>query len=114
MGAFDKVFPPKGVTPADTNETALFTAGTDSTSAQEVSVMVDVVNVSGAGTPAVKVGITPSGGSVHWKVFDVEVAVGSPLLGLGPWPLNPGDAITVQTDTANAVTFSITGFESSP
>ena len=112
MAAFDTAFTPKSLAPANTTEAALFTAGTDSTSTQDVSCLVDVANI-GTGAIAVRVGIKPSGGSTHWKLYDIDVPVGSSLLSIGPWFLQSGDAVQVRTDTANDAVFSITGVESS-
>lgn len=106
MAAFDTALTPVSNTPANTSNASLFTASADS------SVLVDVANI-GSGTVAVRVGITPSGGSVHWKLFDVEIPSANALLGLGPWFLESGDVVTVRTDTADDATFSLTGVESS-
>ena len=106
MGAFDTAIDPVAATPADTNEATLFTATADT------SVLVDAANIGGA-TTDIKVGITPSGGSVHWKVFNLPVPVGESILGIGPLFLTSGDAVTVRTATANNITFSLTGVESS-
>lgn len=106
MAAFDTALTPVAVSPADTNNATLFTATADS------SVLVDVANI-GSTTVAVRVGITPAGGSVHWKVFDFNVLAGDALAGLGPWFLQNGDVLTVRTGTANVATFSLTGIESS-
>lgn len=106
MAAFDTAITPAASTPADTNNATLFTASADT------SVLVDVANI-GADPIEVRVGITPSGGSVHWKVYDAQVPVGNPILGLGPWMLQSGDAVTVRTDTADDAVFSLTGVVSS-
>lgn len=103
--AFNVSITPTASTPANTANTTLFTAASDT------SAMVDVANI-GTGTIKVRVGITPSGGSVHWKVYDLPVAAGESALNLGPWFLQTGDAITVRTDTANDATFSVTGVRS--
>lgn len=116
MAAFDTALEPASVTPGDTSETTLFTASDDS------SVLVAVTNITeeSPGSPgeplgdvSVRVGITPSGGSVHWKVFDVTIAANDALLNVGPWFLQSGDVVTVSTDLGDAVTFSLTGVESS-
>lgn len=112
MAAFDTAFTPKSLAPANTTEAALFTAGTDSTSTQDVSCLVDVANI-GTATIAVRVGIKPSGGSTHWKLYDANIPANDALSGLGPWFLESGDAIQVRTDTANDAVFSVTGVESS-
>jgi len=106
MAAFDTAITPTASTPADTNNATLFTASADS------SVLVDAANI-GTGAIAVRVGITPSGGSVHWKVFDLVIPAAESVLALGPWFLQSGDAVTVRTDTADDATFSITGVASS-
>lgn len=106
MAAFDTALTPVSSTPANTSDATLFTATADS------SVLVDVANI-GASQVAVRVGITPSGGSVHWKVFDVAIPASDTLLALGPWFLESGDAVTVRTDTADDATFSLTGVETS-
>lgn len=106
MAAFDTALTPVSSTPANTSNATLFTATADS------SVLVDVANI-GAASVAVRVGLTPSGGSVHWKTFDVVVLSEDSLLGLGPWFLQSGDAVTVRTDTADDAVFSLTGVESS-
>lgn len=112
MGAFDTAFTPKSVAPANTTETALFTAGTDSTASQDVSCLVDVANI-GSASIDVRVGVKPSGGSTHWKLYDKPVPAGDALLGIGPLILESGDAIQVRTDTADDAVFSVTGVESS-
>lgn len=106
MAAFDTAITPSASTPANTSNATLFTAAADT------SLLVDVANISTAALK-VRVGITPSGGSVHWKVFDVVVPVGDSLTGFGPYFLQTGDAVTVRTDTANNATFSASGVESS-
>lgn len=108
MAAFDTALTPVSATPADTNNATLFTASADS------SVLVDVTN-TGAAEIQVRVGVTPSGGSVHWKVYDapIGVGVGDDLGSLGPYFLQSGDAVTVRTDTVNDAVFSLTGVESS-
>lgn len=106
MAAFDTALTPASSTPANTSNASLFAASADS------SVLVDVANI-GSAQVAVRVGITPSGGSVHWKLFDVEIPAADSLLALGPWFLENGDAVTVRTDTADDATFSLTGVESS-
>jgi len=111
VAAFDTAFTPKALTPANTTEAALLIVGTD-TAAQDVSLMVDVANI-GTGAIAVRVGIKPSGGSTHWKVYDLSIAVGDAIASLGPYFLENADAIQVRTDTANDAVFSTTGVESS-
>lgn len=106
MAAFDTPIAPTSATPADTNNATLFTASA------ATSVLVDVANL-GAADVSVRVGITPSGGSVHWKVYDLVVPAKDAVAGLGPYFLRNGDAITVRTDTADDVTFSVSGLESS-
>ena len=106
MAAFDTSLTPVASTPANTSNAALFTASADS------SVIVDAANI-GTALVAVRIGITPSGGSVHWKLFDVPIDPANALIGLGPWFLQTGDAVTVRTDTADDATFSLTGVETS-
>lgn len=112
MGAFDTAFTPKSLAPANTTEAALFTAGTDSSSSQDVSCLVDVSNI-GSATIAVRIGIKPSGGSTHWRLYDASIPAADSILGIGPWFLQSGDAIQVRTDTADDAVFSVTGVESS-
>lgn len=107
MAAFDTSITPVASTPASTANATLFTASADT------SVLVDVAVITAATTLNVRVGITPSGGSVHWMVFDMPVEVGNPIGSLGPYFLQNGDAVTVRTDSANNVTFSLTGVVSS-
>lgn len=106
MAAFDTAITPVAVTPANTSDTTLFTASDDT------SVSVNSTNI-GASSIAVRVGITPSGGSVFWVAFDVPVPTGQAFLGIGPLFLQIGDAVTVRTGTANDATFSLTGVETS-
>jgi len=105
MPAFDTAITPTAVTPANTNNATLFTAVADT------SILVDVANI-GTTTIAVRVGITPSGGSVHWKVYDLAIPANEAALSLGPWFLANGDAVTVRTNTANNAVFSVTGVRS--
>lgn len=109
MAAFDTAITPVASTPAGTSNTTLFTASADT------SVLVDVTNI-GATQLLVRVGITPGGGSVHWKIYDMIIAPGDSLLGIGPLFLTAGsggDAVTVRTNTADNAVFSLTGVESS-
>jgi hypothetical protein len=106
MAVFDTALTPVSSTPANTSNAALFTAAADS------SVLVYAVNI-GAANLTVRIGITPSGGSVHWKVFDYLVIPTASLVSLGPWFLQVGDAVTVRTSVANDAVFSLTGVESS-
>jgi hypothetical protein len=71
------------------------------------------VSVITTDNPTVRVGIIPSGGSVHWKLYNDAVATGDPLVGLGPWFLQNGDVIRVRSSVASAVTFSVSGTRSS-
>lgn len=105
MAAFDTAITPVASTPADTNNATLFTASADT------SVLVDAVNI-GAVPVTIRIGITPSGGSVHWKVFDLSLPVAESALAFGPWFLQSGDAVTVRTADADEITFSLTGVES--
>lgn len=104
MAAFDTALDPDFVTPSNTTDNELFTAANDS------MVFVDVANLLDD-VIRVWVGITPSGGSVHWKIADFPIPANDSLLGLGPWPISPGAEVTVKTDTANEATFSVTGVE---
>ena len=106
MAAFDTAITPVASTPANTSNTTLFTASADT------SVLVDATNI-GASAITVRVGITPSGGSVHWKLYDVSIPSADAVLAIGPLFLQSGDAITVATGTADDMTFSLTGVESS-
>lgn len=106
MGAFDTAITPVSAAPANTSNATLFTASADT------SVLVDVAN-KGTGAIAVRVGITPSAGSVHWKLYDVTIGAGDALNALGPLFLQSGDAVTVRTDTADDAEFSLTGVETS-
>jgi hypothetical protein len=106
MGAFDTPITPTGLTPANTSEADLFTA------TAPCSVLVDVANILTT-TALAKVGVTPSGGSVHWKVFDLPIAAGDSMLAVGPLFLETGDAIRVRSSAASSLTFSVTGVESS-
>lgn len=107
MAAFDTALTPVSSTPADTSNATLFTASADS------SVLVDVANIGSTDGVTVRVGITPSGGSVHWKKFDETVNAGQSFSSLGPYFLQSGDVVTVRTDDADEITFSLTGVESS-
>lgn len=106
MAAFDTSITPVSSAPANTSDATLFTASADT------SVLVDVANI-GAAAVGVRIGITPSGGSVHWKIYDLTIGAADALNGLGPWFLQNGDAVTVRTDTADDAVFSLTGVESS-
>ena len=108
MPAFDTALTPVASTPANTSNATLFTASADS------SVLVDAANIGSTEGVLVRIGITPSGGSVHWKVFDLAIPLAKrSLLALGPWFLQTGDAVTVRTSDADEITFSLTGVESS-
>lgn len=106
MPAFDTALEPIAATPANTSNATLFTAGADS------SVMIDVANI-GAAALLARVGVTPSGGSNAWRIFDLIVQPGDPFLRYGPIFLQVGDAVVVRTDTANVAVFSLDGVESS-
>ncbi len=108
MGAYDTSFKPQSVTPANTSEQSMFTVGAGDIPAADVQCLIDVTIITGA-TPDIRVGIRPNGGGTFWKLHDVPVTPGNPLLGIGPWFLQDGDAIRVQTDDADEVTFSATG-----
>ena len=112
MGAFDSAFQPIGLTPSNTTEATLLDVGTDTTSGQDVQCLVNV-SVIGGSSVDVRVGILPSGGSVSWILYDDPVAADNPVIGLGPFFLQPGDQVRVLTQTASAVTFTATGTESS-
>lgn len=112
MAAFDKSIKPKGVTPADTTETIIFTAGTDSPAGQDVQVLVNACPIGDVAV-ATSIGITPSGGSRFWIVFEESVSATNPIVGLGPWFLQPGDEIVGQIASAGNVTVSVTGSRSS-
>lgn len=106
MAAFDTALTPVAATPANTSETTLFTASADS------SVLVEATNI-GSGAIEVRVGVTPNGGSVHWKLYDTIIPAQDAMISMGPWFLQNGDAVIVRTDTANDATFSLTGVETS-
>lgn len=105
MAAFDTAITPTASSPANTSQATLFTASADT------AVLVDVANI-GTGTIAVNVGINPGGG-VHWKVFEQNIEAGGALASLGPYVIQSGDTIEIQTDTADDATFSVSGLESS-
>lgn len=105
MAAFDTAIAPTALTPANTSQATLFTASADT------AVLVDVSNI-GTGTIAVNVGIDPGAGE-HWKVFESTIGPGDALASLGPYFLQSGDTIEVQTDTANEATFSVSGLATS-
>jgi hypothetical protein len=107
MAAFDTALTPVAVTPANTSDTTLDPDNTD-----DAFIYVDVANI-GSVAKVVRVGVTPSGGSVHWKMNGTEVPAGDSILGLGPWFLQAGDVFTVGVTVADDVTFSLTGAESS-
>ena len=106
MAAFDTALTPAFATPANTSNATLFTATADTV------VLVDVAN-TGTATLTVRVGITPSGGAVHWKFYDFAISTGDSILSAGPWFLQSGDVLTVRTSTANDATFSVTGVKTS-
>lgn len=106
MGAFDTAITPAGLSPADTNVATLFTASADS------SVLVTVSNIDGSTTPLARVGIVPSGGSIHYKVYDLPIAPGDGY-DAGPYFLQSGDAVQVRTSIADDITFAVSGVESS-
>ena len=106
MAAFDTSITPVASSPANTSNATLFTASADT------SVLVVASNI-GAAALKVRVGVTPSGGAVHWLLFDVLIPVGESLLAIGPLFMQTGDAVTVRTDTADDATFSLTGVETS-
>lgn len=118
MAAFDTALTPVGVTPSTMGDTTL-----DPGQSDDCSVLVDValIDSTSPGSPGdldqalIRVGITPSGGSVHWKIFDAPIRfqAGDDLGSLGPYFLQVGDVITVGTDAPNDTTFSLTGVESS-
>lgn len=105
MAAYDISLTPVAVTPANTSDTTL-----DPDNTGDAFVYVDATNI-GASTYLVRLGITPNGGSVHWKVFGFPLPPGE-ALDRGPWFLQAGDVVTVGTSSANNVTFSLTGTES--
>lgn len=105
MAAFDTAIAPTASTPANTSQATLFTASADT------AVLVDVANI-GTGVIAVNVGINPGAGT-HWKVFETTLPAGGALASLGPYFLQSGDTVEVQTDTADDATFSLTGLATS-
>jgi hypothetical protein len=50
---------------------------------------------------------------VFWIIEDGVLDAGQSYLSIGPLFLQSGDAVTVQTDDADEITFSLTGVESS-
>lgn len=111
MAAFDTAITPKAVTPANTSDTTAFTVGTDS-SAQDCSLLIDVSNI-GTDAVQVRIGVTPSGGSLAWRVFGLIVNAGDALLRYGPLFLQNGDVVSVGTTVADDAVFSFDGVESS-
>jgi hypothetical protein len=107
MAAFDTAITPVASTPANTSNATLFTASADS------SVLVNAVNIGSTAGVTLNIGITPSGGSVFWIIEDGVLDAGQSYLSVGPLFLQSGDAVTVQTDDADEITFSLTGVESS-
>lgn len=107
MAAFDTALTPVAVTPANTSNTTL-----DPDNNADAFIYVDAVNI-GAVPVAIRIGITPSGGSVHWKVFDLTLPATESALAFGPWFIQAGDVVTVRTADADEITFSLTGTESS-
>ena len=104
MAAFDTSLTPVAATPANTNDATLFTATDDS------SVLVDAANI-GSAALQVRIGITPSGGSNAWRIFDTIIEAGDALLRYGPVFLQSGDAVVVRTSVANDAVFSLDGVE---
>jgi hypothetical protein len=107
VSAYDTSFVPRALTPAGTTDVTLFTVGTNCPSA-DAQVLINATTI-GAVSPNIRIGITPSGGSTFWVIRDVNLAVGDPIAGLGPYFLKDGDAIEVQTASPSDVTFSVTG-----
>jgi len=105
MATWDTAIAPVSVTPSDTNNATLFTASA------ATLVTVTAANLTDAAVE-IRIGITPSGGSVHWKVYDFALP-GGESLELGSYPLRSGDAVTVRTASANDVEFSAVGLVSS-
>ena len=106
MAVFDTVITPAFSTPGSTSNATLFTAAAD------CSVLVDSVNILTAEC-TIRVGVTPSGGAVHWKLYDQAIPAGNSLLAVGPLFLQTGDAVTVRSSVSSSVTFSLTGVASS-
>lgn len=108
MGAFDTAVTPVASTPANTSDATLFTASADS------SVLVNAVNIGSTDGVTINIGIDPAGGAALFNIIDDGVLDGGQsYLSLGPFFLQSGDAVTVQTDDADEITFSLTGVESS-
>jgi hypothetical protein len=108
MPAFDTAITPVAVTPANTSNATLFTASADT------SVLVNAVNVGTTNGVTINIGIDPSGGTALFNIIDDGVLdAGQSYLSLGPFFLQNGDAVVVQTDDADEITFSLTGVESS-
>lgn len=106
MAAFDTAITPVASTPANTSNATLFTATADT------SFLVSAANLT-AVQVAVRIGITPSGGSVHYFLYDLVVPGNDALEPYGPFFLQSGDAVEVRTASADDITFSLTGVESS-
>lgn len=104
MAAFDTALTPVASSPANTSNATLFTAGDDS------SVLVNAANLT-AVPVAIRVGITPSGGSIFYLLYDLVIPANDSIEPYGPFFLQSGDAVNVRTGTADSVTFSLTGVE---
>ena len=108
MAAFDTSIAPVAVTPANTSPATLFTASADT------SVLVNAVNIGATDGVTINIGIDPAGGAALFAIIDDGVLdAGQSYLSLGPFFLQSGDAVSVQTDDADEITFSLTGVESS-
>lgn len=105
MAAFDTAITPVAITPSNTTITDLFTASADT------AVIVDVANI--LTVALARVGIVPSGGSVFYVLYDVNVPAGDAITGIGPLFLQNGDKIQGRTSVNSALTFSVTGVKSS-
>lgn len=106
MPAFDTAITPVASSPTNTSNAVLFTASGDT------SVLITAANLT-ALPVAVRIGITPSGGSIFYVVYDLAIPANDAVEPYGPFFLQTGDTVDVRTATANAVTFALTGVESS-
>lgn len=105
MATWDTAIAPVSSTPADTNNATLITATADTL------VTVTAANLT-VGAVSIRIGITPNGGSVHWKAYDFSLP-GGESLELGSYPIRTSDAVTVRTASADDVEFSAVGLVSS-
>jgi hypothetical protein len=106
MAAFDTSITPTFDTPSGTSNSTLYTAGGDT------SVLVTAANLSDSPV-AIRVGVTPSGGSVGWAIYDVIVPPYDAIDPFGPIFLSSSDAVIVRTASASDIAFGCSGLETS-